>query len=191
MAPAIEVEAAKDHHGKHLQADQRELHVDAQHASPHHAAHRCDDAAHRPGQREIALDVDAHGHRHLLVVGDGAHGNAHAALEEEPGEDGEKASVTTTPAIWSCGMVAGPSATGVADRQRQRARFAAEGERRQAAHHGAEADGGHDDRDDGSAKQRPQHGALQREAEQHHDRRWLSRPLRVPACPGEIVTAAT
>ncbi len=79
-APPIEIEAAQDHHREDFQADQGELDVDAQHAAPHDAAQRRDDAGHRPGEREVALDVDAHGLRHLLVVGDGAHGHAHAAL---------------------------------------------------------------------------------------------------------------
>ena len=45
---------------------------------------------HRPGERKIALDVDAHRHRHLLAVGDRAHRNADPAFQEEPGERGEK-----------------------------------------------------------------------------------------------------
>ena len=58
----------------------------------------------------------------------------------------------------------------VADRQRQRARLAADRDRRQPAQDGAEADGGHDDGDDRPTEQRPQHDALQPEAEDDHDR---------------------
>ena len=91
------IEAAQDHHREHLQADQRQLVVDAEHRAPDDAAQRRDDAGHRPGQREIALDVDAHGHRHLLVVGDRAHRDADAALQEEPGEAGEEQEATPRP----------------------------------------------------------------------------------------------
>src|SRR5439155_19157872 len=84
------IETAEDDHRKHLEAHQHQVDVDAQHAAPDDAAERRDGAGHGPGQREIALDVDAHGHGHLLVVGHRAHGHAHAALEEEPGEDAEE-----------------------------------------------------------------------------------------------------
>src|SRR5438067_10562520 len=84
------VEAAEDDHGKHLQADQRQVDVDTEHAAPDHTAQRRNDARHRPGQREIALHIDAHGHGHLLIIGHRAHRHAHPALEEEPAEDTEQ-----------------------------------------------------------------------------------------------------
>src|SRR5215471_6357507 len=75
------VETAEDHDRKHFQPDQRELIVNAQHRSPHNAAERRDDPRHRPGEGEIAPDIDAHRHRHLLAVGYGAHGDADAAAQ--------------------------------------------------------------------------------------------------------------
>ena len=64
--------------------------VDAQHAAPDHASEGCHDPGHCPGQREVALDIDAHGHGDLLVVGNGPHRDTHAATQEEPGEAGEE-----------------------------------------------------------------------------------------------------
>ena len=74
----------------------------------------------------------------------------------------------------------------VADRQRQRARLAAHRDRRQPAQDGAEADGRHDDGDDRPAEQRPQHDALEREAEQDHDR---DRGARRPPMTGMPLSA--
>ena len=71
--------------------------------------------------------------------------------------------MTTTPRIWIGGSEAGPSAIGVSPiGSDKRARLAADRDRRQAAQHGAEADGGHDDGDDRPAEQGPQHDALER-----------------------------
>src|SRR6185437_16235851 len=47
------IQSAQDNHGKHLQPDERELHVDTQHRAPHHAAECRDDAGHRPGECEV------------------------------------------------------------------------------------------------------------------------------------------
>src|SRR4029077_11781332 len=69
------IESAEDHHRKYLETDQGKLHVDPEHVAPNHAADRRDHAGHRPGQREIAFDVDTHRHCDLLIVGNGAHGN--------------------------------------------------------------------------------------------------------------------
>src|SRR5262245_47284002 len=66
-----------------------ELHADAQHGAPDDAAQRRDDAGHRPGERKVAFDVDAHRLGHLLAVGDRAHGHAHAAFLEKPAEADE------------------------------------------------------------------------------------------------------
>src|SRR6516162_9821170 len=63
------VKAAENHHRKHFQTHHRELVVDAEHRSPHHAAERRNDPGHRPGERKVAADVDAHRHRNLLAVG--------------------------------------------------------------------------------------------------------------------------
>src|SRR5207302_1239431 len=47
--PDHRIEAAQDHHRKHLETDQRELVVNAEHRAPNHTAKRRDDARHRPG----------------------------------------------------------------------------------------------------------------------------------------------
>src|SRR2546421_8989764 len=70
------VEPAQDHHREHLEADQREVDVHAEQVAPENAAQRRHDTGHGPRQAEVALHVDAHGHRHLLVVGHRAHGDA-------------------------------------------------------------------------------------------------------------------
>src|SRR4029077_10970018 len=84
------IETAEYDDRKHLEAHDGELIVDAEHRSPDDATKSRDDTCHRPGKAEIALHVDAHGHGDLLAVRHRAHGNAGAALEEEPGEAGEK-----------------------------------------------------------------------------------------------------
>src|SRR5438105_15763941 len=52
------VHAAQDDHREDLEADQRELDIDAEQVAPHDAPERRDDAGHRPREREVALDVD-------------------------------------------------------------------------------------------------------------------------------------
>src|SRR5262249_46868005 len=52
------VEAAEDDHGKHLQADQRQVHVNTEHAAPDHAAECRDDAGHPPPHCQIPLPID-------------------------------------------------------------------------------------------------------------------------------------
>src|SRR5439155_9502426 len=63
------VEPTQDDHREHLEADQRQVHVDAEQVAPQDAAQRRHDAGHRPRHAEVTLDVDAHGHGDLLVVG--------------------------------------------------------------------------------------------------------------------------
>jgi len=77
------IEPAQDHHRKHFETDESKLVVDAKHRAPDHPAQRRDDPGHRPGQRKIAPDIDTHRHRNLLAVGDSAHRNPGAALQEE------------------------------------------------------------------------------------------------------------
>src|SRR6185436_4913461 len=69
------VQPAQDHDREHLEPHQRQVHVDAEQVSPQHAAQRRDDAGHGPRHAEVPLDVDAHGHGHLLVVGHRPHGD--------------------------------------------------------------------------------------------------------------------
>ena len=65
--------------------------------------------------------------RHLLVVGDGAHGDALAGLQEEPAEAGEEQQATTAPSSWIGGRNSRADDDRlVADRQRQVARLDAE-----------------------------------------------------------------
>src|SRR6185437_15350575 len=52
------IKAAQDHNGKHLEPNQCEVHVDAKHAAPDHAAKCRYRAGHGPGEREITLNID-------------------------------------------------------------------------------------------------------------------------------------
>src|SRR5258705_9525290 len=84
------VEAAQDHHREDLEAHQGQVGVHPEEAAPHDAAQGGDHARHGPGEREVALYVDAHRHGYLLVVGDRPHRDALAALEEEPPEGAQE-----------------------------------------------------------------------------------------------------
>src|SRR5919106_1930253 len=83
-------EPAEDHDREHLEAHQREVHVNAQHAAPKDPAEGGDDPRHRPREPEVPLDVDAHGHGDLLVVGHRPHRDTLARLEEEIAEAAEE-----------------------------------------------------------------------------------------------------
>ena len=75
--------------------------------------------------------------------------------------------MTITPSTWIGGSEIGPKVIGVSPIGSGSARVSpADRDRRQPAQDGAEADGRHDDGDDRPAQQRPQHDALEREAEQ-------------------------
>src|SRR5205814_4200631 len=57
--PGDRIETTEDHDRENLEADQRQVHVDAQHVSPQDAAQGRDDTRHGPRQPEVPLDVDA------------------------------------------------------------------------------------------------------------------------------------
>ena len=129
-APEDRIQAAENDHREHLEADRGDLRVDAEHRAPDDAAERRDDAGHGPGDGEVALDIDAHGHGDLGVVGDGAHGDTHAALGEEPGEaaDAEQRDDDAENLDRRQGRRQDRYGL-VADGQRDRACFGAEGDR--------------------------------------------------------------
>ena len=169
IGPGNGVEAAQDDHRKHLEADQGEVHVDPDDVPPDDAAERRHHAGHRPGEAEVPLDVDAHGHGDLLVVGDGAHGDALARLHEEPAEAGEEHQAHEAADELDGRDEQGPEHDGlVRDGQGQRPGSRAERGRADPAEDGGEADGRHDDGDDGPADQLAQHDPLEGEAEGDH-----------------------
>src|SRR5205085_9136161 len=156
------VEPAQDHHGKHLEADQREVHVDAEHVAPQHAAQRRDDAGHRPRQPEVALDVDAHGHGHLLVVGHRPHGDALPRLQEEPAEAGQEYDAhEAAHELDRRDEERADDERLVTDGQHQRLGAGADGGGPDPPQDGGQADGGHDDGDDRPSDELAEHDALE------------------------------
>ena len=170
-APRIEFETPQDDHREHFEADERQLVVYAEHGPPDDATERRDDPRHRPGECEIASYIDAHRHRHLLAVGNRAHCDADAALEEEPAEGGEKDDADDRADQLDRGSKTGPSSIGssligitIARVPAPKARVAA------AAQHRRKSDRRHHDGNDRTPDQRTQHHPLEAEAEDDHAR---------------------
>src|SRR5262249_18570554 len=165
------VEPAENHDRKHLEAHEREVHVDPEEIAPENAAERRDDAGHRPRHAEVALDVDPHGQRDLLVVGHRAHRDALARLQEEPAEGGQEADAHAgAEQLDRRNEQRSHEERLLADGQRQRLRPGKDRKRSDASQNRRQADGGHDDGDDRPADQLAQHDALEREAQDHHAR---------------------
>src|SRR5207248_2928097 len=89
--PAHAVEAPDDHYWEDLEPEdgERPVHA-AAHGGEQHPAEGGDDGSNAPGEREDAPDGDAHGERHLLRGGGGAHGDAGAGVFEEQREGDEE-----------------------------------------------------------------------------------------------------
>ena len=167
--PGNRVEPAENDHREHLEAHEREVDVDAEHVAPENASERGDDPGHGPRQPEIPLDVDAHGHRDLLIVGHGAHRDPLPRFQEEPAEAGEERQAHSGPdQLDRRNEQRAQDERLVPERQRQRPRALENDVRSDAAQNRREADGGHDDRNDGPADELAQHDTLQEEAERDH-----------------------
>src|SRR3989454_8747984 len=163
------VEPAQDHDREDLEAHEREMHIDAEHAAPDHPAQGRDDPRHRPREREVPLDVDPHRHRHLLAVGDRAHRDPLARLQEEPAEDPEEDEADRRAEERDRRDEQGADDERlVADRKRQRLRLRPPRERAYASQYGGETDRRHDDGDDGPPDEAPKHHAFEPESEPDH-----------------------
>src|SRR6185436_4644319 len=160
------VEPAQDHHREHLETDQRQVDVHAEHVSAENAAERRHDPGHGPGQAEVTLDVDAHGHGHLLVVGHRTHGHALARLEEEVAEPAEEDQADhAAQELDGRDEERSEDERLVGQRQRQVARALEDAEGPEASQDRRQPDGGHDHRDDETADQLAKHNALEGETE--------------------------
>src|SRR5262249_24498576 len=163
------VEPPKDHHGEDLEADQGEVHVHAQEVPPDDTAQGRHDAGHGPREAEVPLHVDPHGHGHLLVIRDRAHGDALARPEEEPTEAQDE-----DDAQGGAEQLDGRDEQGadyerlVADGQRQRLGPGSEERGAYATQDRGETDGGHDHGDHRTADELAQDHTLEREAEDDH-----------------------
>ncbi len=121
---------------------------------------------HGPGEREIAPHVDPHCHRDLLTVGDRAHRNPDPALQEEPGEGGEKHDANSGPDELNRRQHDRTKQDRlVADRHHDRPGAGAKSQGRAAPQHRGEADRRHHDGDYRPPDQRAQHDALEPEAD--------------------------
>ncbi len=168
-APAIELEAAQDHHWEHFQADQCELVIHPEKRAPDDAAQGGNDARHGPGQGGVAPHVDAHGGGDLLIVRHRAHGQPRARVQEEPCEaDEEDDADHSADEIDRRQHHRADEERIIGDRQRDRARARTEGKCGNAAQQRGNPDRRHDNSDDRPAEQRTQHETLQSEAERHH-----------------------
>ena len=94
-APGHRVQAAEDHRRQRPEGDELRLGLDRpglgdRWLGGEDPADGGQHGARRPGDGEHPADADALGHRHLLVVGDGPHGDAGARpVEEEHGEEAD------------------------------------------------------------------------------------------------------
>src|SRR2546428_8610174 len=82
--PGNAVEPPDDHDGEDLEPQQHDPEASAAHDGPQGASDDGDAADHRPRDREVAMQIDAHRHGDLLIVRDGAKGHARTARMEEP-----------------------------------------------------------------------------------------------------------
>src|SRR5438094_745225 len=181
--PGNGVEPAEDDDREDLEADEGEIRIHAEEIAPQHAAEGGDDAGHRPREPEVPLDVDAHRHRDLLVVGDRAHRDALARFEKKPAEPGQEDEADERADELDRRDEERPHHVGLlAERQRQGPRALEDDERPESAQDRREPDGGHDDCDDGPPDELPQHDPLQPKAEDDHghERRDHGQPERNP-----------
>ena len=155
------VKATEDDDGKNFEPDDGELVVDTDHCAPHETGQRRDNACQRPSKGEVAAHIDAHRHGHLLAVGYGAHGNAHAGPQKEPRKSSQRDQTNTgaDELNWRKHDRTEKNRI-ITDRHVDRPRAGAEGERGGTAKHRRNADGCHDYGDHRTSDERSEHDTL-------------------------------
>ncbi len=163
------VQPAEDRDRQRLDQQQRQAPVDALHAAPENAGSRCRNGRKPPGNCDRALDANADRPRRALIVGNRAHHDPGARVEDHDRGDDQRRRNPAADQIGAVDQHVAEEDRRLRNAETEPLHRRAEQARHRAAQQQLQSECQHHHHDDRLTDHAPEHRALDQNAEAKHD----------------------